>query len=167
MIGVPSEAGTLEDFTKRIGHYMELHQSLQRRGDPQRQRETMGENQVSQQALAMRIRVARSEARQGDIFSPAITEVLRKAMNAELRGDAASGTRDTIRDDAPAAFVLGVNDSYPHGASLATMPGNVLKILPVLPEGIEYRIVGSHLILRDVDADIVVDYIENVMCVSC
>ena len=47
------------------------------------------------------------------------------------------------------------------------MPVNVLKILPPLPRGLEYRIVDTHLILLDVDANIVVDYVLNVMCRTC
>jgi hypothetical protein len=33
--------------------------------------------------------------------------------------------------------------------------------LPQLPEDVEYRIVGKTLILRDVDANIIVDFIPN------
>ena len=84
-------------------------------------------------------------------------------MNPELRGAAAARTRESIRDEAPATFVLKVNGAYPEGASRSTMPGNVLAILPVLPEGLEYRIVDAHLILMDLDANIVVDYLLNVM----
>jgi hypothetical protein len=54
-----------------------------------------------------------------------------------------------------------VNAKYPAKATVTTMPPNVLKQLPVLPEGLEYRIVGSALILRDVDANLVVDYMTN------
>ena len=60
-----------------------------------------------------------------------------------------------------------MNATYPKGASLATMPPNVLEVLPRLPDGLEYRIVNTHLILWDVDADIVVDYVFDVMCSGC
>jgi hypothetical protein len=84
-----------------------------------------------------------------------------------LSGASAAGTRASIRDDGPEKFALQVNDAYPDGASLATMPPNLLEVLPRLPEGLEYRIVDTHLILRDVDADIVVDYLVDVMCSGC
>ena len=45
--------------------------------------------------------------------------------------------------------------------------GNVLKILPPLPSGLEYRIVDTHLILMDVAANSVVDYMLDVMCKTC
>ena len=47
------------------------------------------------------------------------------------------------------------------------MPGNVLAVLPPLPVGLEYRIVQSHLLLRDSDANIIVDYLLDVMCRTC
>jgi hypothetical protein len=47
------------------------------------------------------------------------------------------------------------------------MPVNVLKILPPLPEGLQYRIVDNHLLLMDVQANIIVDYILDVMCKTC
>ena len=89
-------------------------------------------------------------------------------MNREIRGlGAAAHTRASIREDGPAAFRLEVNADYPEGASLPTMPPNVLAILPPLPEALEYRIVDEHLIMRDRDANIVVDYLFNVMCAKC
>ena len=37
----------------------------------------------------------------------------------------------------------------------------VLESLPKLPDNIEYRFVGKHLILRDMRANLVIDYILN------
>jgi hypothetical protein len=127
----------------------------------------IGENLVSEHALAMRIRFARHDARPGDLFTLPIATALRRAMDPELRGLAAIRARESIRDDAPVVFVFVVNGDYPAGASRSTMPGNVLKILPPLPMGLEYRIVDTHLVLMDLDANIVVDYVLDVMCKTC
>jgi hypothetical protein len=56
---------------------------------------------------------------------------------------------------------LKVNAPYSEGAPLSTVPPNVLAALPQLPEALEYRVVGKHLILRDVKANIIVDFIPN------
>jgi len=157
----------LADFRQRVDRYKDLHDVLQPKGVPPEQTADVGQNQASRQALAARIRAARRTARRGEIFTPAIAAMLRTAMNPELRGATAAGTRVSIRDDAPASFALHVNGAYPEGASLPTVPPNVLAILPPLPEGLEYRIVDSHLLLMDIDADIVVDYMFDVMCVRC
>ena len=161
------DAEAVSDFTRRVERYVELRDKLQKQGTPQKTRENVGENLVSQEALATRIRAARSDARQGDIFTPAIAAALRRAMNPELRGGAAAGTREAIRHGAPVKFTFQVNGPYPEGATRSFMPANVLNILPPLPKGLEYRIVDTHLILMDVDANIVVDYLFDVMCAVC
>ena len=54
-----------------------------------------------------------------------------------------------------------VNGPYPDEEPLSTVPPNVLASLPELPEDIEYRFVGKHLILRDARANLIIDYIAN------
>jgi hypothetical protein len=157
----------VSDFRERVDDYMQLHEKLQAQGTRQKQRDNVGENEVSQQALAMRIRFARHDARPGDLFTLPIAMALRRALNPELRGVAAHPTRDAIREDAPTTFVLAVNADYPPGASRSSMPVNVLKILPPLPKGLEYRVVDTHLLLMDIEANIIVDYILDVMCKTC
>jgi len=154
-------------FRERAMDYMKLHDKLQSRGRRQNQGDDVVENKISQQALAMRIRAARHDARPGDLFTREIALALRRALNPELRGTAALGTRKSIREDAPATFVLAVNADYPPGAPRPSMPGNVLSILPALPKGLEYRIVDTHLLLMDTEANIIVDYILDVMCKAC
>ena len=157
----------VSDFRRRVDAYMKLHEKLRRQGARQNQRGDVGENLIAQTALAMRIRFARHDARPGDLFALPIAMALRRALNPVLRGVAARPTRESIREDAPAIFVLAVNADYPSGASVSTMPGNVLSILPPLPEGLQYRIVDTHLLLMDVEANIIVDYILDVMCQAC
>jgi len=56
---------------------------------------------------------------------------------------------------------LKVNATYPEGNPLPTTPPNVLQNLPKLPEQLEYRIWNKNLIIRDVQANIIVDFIPN------
>ena len=103
----------VSDFRRRADRYMELHEKLQKQGTRQKQRDDVGENLVSEQALAMRIRFARHDARPGDLFTPPIAMAIRRALDPELRGFAALSARQSIREDAPATFVLVVNGDYP------------------------------------------------------
>src|SRR5688572_29906905 len=144
----------VSDFRRRVDDYMKLHEKLQKQGTRQKERDDIGENLVSEHALAMRIRFARHDARPGDLFTLPIAMALRRAMDPELRGVAALRARESIREDAPETFVLVVNGSFPEGGARSTMPGNVLKILPPLPSGLEYRIIDTHLVLIDTSADI-------------
>jgi hypothetical protein len=56
-----------------------------------------------------------------------------------------------------------VNAKYPEAQPKPTMPANLLMNLPRLPEPLEYRVVGQHLLLLDTASDLVVDYILNVI----
>ena len=60
-----------------------------------------------------------------------------------------------------AKFQLAVNMTYPSTLPLVTVPAKLLRVLPQLPEQLEYRILGRHLILRDVKANIVVDFVRD------
>ena len=44
---------------------------------------------------------------------------------------------------------------------MATMPPSLLAVLPTLPKELEYRIIGKYLILRDVDAALILDVIPD------
>ena len=57
--------------------------------------------------------------------------------------------------------MLKVNAMYPPDTPLPSTPPQVLMNLPNLPEQLEYRIVGKNLIIRDVEANIVVDFVPN------
>jgi hypothetical protein len=58
---------------------------------------------------------------------------------------------------------LQINQSYPEEIPLQSTPPTLLLTLPELPKGLEYRILGRELVLRDSDANIVVDYIPNAL----
>jgi hypothetical protein len=111
-------------------------------------------------ALAARLKTARAAAKQGDIFTPAVTTQLKQILRPET---AAKGTKDAIKDDNPGAIAFKVNDPYPDKAPLSSMPVNVLQALPKLPENqdLDYRFVGKHLVLLDSRANMIVDYIPN------
>lgn len=43
------------------------------------------------------------------------------------------------------------------------MPARLFLKLPTLPEEVEFRFVGKHLVLRDTTADLIADYILDVV----
>ena len=83
-------------------------------------------------------------------------------MYPELKGDDGPETKEASRATRGRPRCrLKVNAKYPRRAPLPTVPPNLLARLPQLPEDVEYRIVGKDLILRDVDANIIVDFIRT------
>ena len=118
---------------------------------------------AAQDALSMRIRAARVNAKHGDVFTSEITAVFRRLLYPELRGDDGRDAKAIIKDDAPTNIPFKVNAKYPEGASVPTVPANLLINLPTLPEPLQFRIIDKHLILLDEDADVIVDYALNVI----
>ena len=103
----------------------------------------------------------RRRAQPGDIFTPDIRAKFRRLLAPELKGEDGRDAKEIVKDDAPSSIAFKVNAPYPEGAPLPTVPANLLLNLPPLPKHVEYRIIGRHLILRDADANIIVDYIPN------
>ena len=82
-----------------------------------------------------------------------------------MKGEEGRDAKAIIKDDAPAPGTVAfkVNAKYPEDQPKPTMPSNLLLNLPPLPEPLEYRVVGQHLLLLDTAADLVVDYMLNVI----
>jgi hypothetical protein len=151
----------LADFTKRIDAYMEIHKDFEKGRAEQKETNDPAKIHNAQTRLADGIRAARKDAKPGDIFTPQIRSMFRRLMYPETKGAQGRETKADIKEDAPAAIALKVNANYPEGQPLPTMPSNLLANLPQLPDSLEYRVVDKHLILRDVDANIIVDYVPN------
>ncbi len=83
-----------------------------------------------------------------------------RAVKSDVKETLKENTEER-KEEGKQPVVFKVNASYPDDTPLPTTPPQVLKSLPKLPEQLEYRIVGKTLIIRDVDADIIVDFVPN------
>jgi len=158
---VNPDALILQDFKERVDAYVAVHKKAAGEGPRLKESEEPAEIQKAQDALGARIRAARATARPGDIFTPDIRLRFRQLLYPETKGEKGADAKAILKDDAPATVPFKVNTKYPEGAPLPTVPVTMLMSLPVLPEELEYRIVGKHLILRDTRADIIVDFMAN------
>jgi len=166
--GTNTDALILQDFQKRIDAYMTIHKDAAKVSVPIKQTTNPAEIKIAQLALADGIRKARAMAKPGDIMTPEIRNLFRRIMYPELKGASGREIKEDVKEDirekdeAPQKKVnFSVNAAYPEGNALPTTPTNLLTSLPKLPEELEYRIVEKHLILRDVQANIVVDLLPN------
>ena len=81
-----------------------------------------------------------------------------------VKADVKEGLKENAeeqKEEGGKPVVMKVNAIYPPDAPLPTTPPQVLMNLPKLPEQLEYRIVGKNLIIRDVEANIIVDFVPN------
>ena len=141
------------DFDARVLDYFDLRTTLEDGLPAQHVTANPADNIEIQRTLARRIRRARAGALRGAIFTPAISVEFRRILLVETTPE----TRATIMDENPGQFSHRINGDYPKRRPLSTMPGTFLAVLPVLPDGLEYRFLGPHLILHDTRANVILD----------
>lgn len=162
---VNPNAAVMADFNSRVEKYAALYKDLAKGAAEQKSGRTPEQINEQKAALAARIQTARATARQGDIFAPETRPVFRKLLAPEMKGEDGRDVKAILKDDAPApgTVTFKVNAKYPESQPKPTMPANLLLNLPRLPDPLEYRVVGQHLLLLDTASDLVVDYILNVI----
>jgi hypothetical protein len=155
----------MADFKARVDKYAELHKDLAKGAATQKDNRTPEQIEAQKAALVTKVQAARAGAKQGDIFAPETRPVFRRLLAPELKGEDGRDAKAVMKDDAPAAGTVPfkVNAKYPEDQPKPTMPANLLLNLPKLPEPLEYRVVGQHLLLIDSASDLIVDYILNVI----
>lgn len=158
----------LAEFRDRLDAYAKLHRSAVLSLASIHEGLSVTELWAREDLVADTIRARRRSAQQGDLFTAAVRPVLVTMVRTYLSSPEGAAARDRIVRDNPAAetplipVALKVNGRYAHGAAFSMMPPTLLMRLPPLPEEVEYRFYGKHLLLRDVSADIILDYILNV-----
>ena len=141
------------EFSTRVRSYVELRSELRKGLPALRVTDDPAAIRRAERALARRIRSARSKARQGDIFTPTIGVEFRKALLVVMDVK----TWESIMDDNPGAFSARINGTYPEKKPLSTVPVSILAALPKLPDDVEYRFLGRHLVLLDTRARVLLD----------
>lgn len=159
---VNPEAQTMADFMKRVDDYVALHKKLEATLPPLPKQTNPTEVDQHERALAKLIQENRADAKPGDIFTPEMQAVVRRLLRPIFRGPGSKSIRAEILDNEYKGNVaLKVNGRYPDEVPLSTMPPQVLKALPKLPEELEYRFIQLNLILLDPHAHLIADYIPR------
>jgi hypothetical protein len=148
----------LKGFTERVNAYVDFKKKIaQGLKDPKPGDRATGAAEVVENTLAVRIQEARKGAKPGDIFGdagPYFKRIIERDTRTRWVRDAYNAMQEV-----PSKSPIEVNAVYPPKAALATVPPLILVNLPRLPDGLEYRFMGRDMILRDREANIVVDFI--------
>jgi hypothetical protein len=160
---VNPNAALAVDFTKRVEAYGELHKQAAGKMPPLPKEAAPEQIDNYQRALGQEIERLRGRAQPGDIFSKEIRAYFRRQLEGAFGGNEGRKLRETIMDENPGPIRLRVNGRYPDTVPLATMPPKVLAALPKLPQMLEYRFIGERLILLDVPAHLIIDFIEDAL----
>ena len=149
-------------FDASVEDYVQLHRRLERFVPPQVVTADPYLLFISRYALAAEIRRARPLARQGEVFTPEIAAMFRRIVARSLREDEIDMTVFLAEDGMTLPIDVRVNGDYPLGGPVTTMPPSLLKALPALPPELQYRFVNFNLILWDVHAALIVDFVPDV-----
>ena len=151
----------LQDFQRRVSDYVNLERSLAKGIAMNKPTDEPHVILERQHELARKIREARSKAQQGEIFTSAISKEFRRLLGLAMAGGNNVGIKKSLARSEPVRLALHVNETYPADVPLQSMPPTILINLPRLPPGLEYRIDGHALVLRDTGANVVVDLIPD------
>jgi len=147
------------DFMRRVEDYVALHRKLEKALPALPDQPTPAQIDQAQRGLFTLLTGARAGARPGDLFTPRMTAFVKDLLSRLFEGEAGQRLRASLMDENVKELRLAVNQRYPDGIPLATMPPRLLKALPTLPEQMEFRFVASQFVLLDTHANLVVDFI--------
>lgn len=151
----------LQAFYERIGSYVTVRDRLAEPLPPMTAATGSWSMMLAKRYLASAIRAARPAAR-GNVFNATVTSFFRHTISETLQSlDFTEFVSELIaRSGAGRGIHPVVNEPY-YGDVAERAPHVLARVLPNLPAGLEYRIAGYDLLLLDVYAEIVVDYVPD------
>ena len=162
----PEDARALATMNDRLREYVDVHLKLERSLPKLPKEATPQQIDKNQRALEKLVRETRTNAKRGDLFTAEAQPVIKRLLATVFGGPDGKQLKASIMDENPVDPVqlkLSVNGRYPDTVPLTTIPPQVLQTLPKLHEDLEYRFVGDWLILLDVHAHVIADYIDNAL----
>lgn len=151
----------VHEFRAEVARYMALRRRLRDEIKSLKPDSTATEIVQISDALAFAIQRARPKSGPGRFFTAATAAFLKRRINDTVRSENLARALATIDDEDLTTGAATVYLRFPASSPMATMPPSLLAVLPPLPRELEYRIMGTALVLRDVDAALILDYIPS------
>ena len=157
------EKTLLNDFNKSVKQYVALRESVRKKLPPLSKDSTPEQISAYQKGFVDALRVERSDAKHGYMFTPTVADYIRAIIKTEFKGTDRVQLRETILEADTAGVPLKVNYPYPETKELTQIPPTLLLKLPQLPKEVKYRFVVRNLLLVDTDNGLIVDYLVNAL----
>ena len=151
-----------QEFSRNVELYEQLRKQLESKLPSSKSTDDPQSILARERVLAARIVEARSSAKVGDIFADGASAAFRKEIQDAFSGPKGRELYKTIFQGEPLNVSLHVNQVYPASRPATTVPPTLLLLLPKLPQGLEYRIIGRDFALEDVKATLLIDFIRGV-----
>ena len=148
----------------RLREYIDLHLKFERSLPKVSNDSTADQLDRNRTALRALMSQARATARPGDLFTAEARPVILRLLASVFEGADGKQVRASIMDENPiTARNVAVNGAFPDDMPMSSMPPAILQILPKLSEDLQYRFIGTSLVLLDTHAHMIADYIENAL----
>lgn len=160
----PAEDKGFAHFSANVQRYLKVHERAEKEIPKPKSANSPEALVARQRSLREQIQHLRENAKRGDIFTPDAAAAFRRATDREFHGSKAENARATIQQGEPVQRVdPQINKIYPQGLPYTSVPPTLLLKFPTLPGAVAYRIAGRDLILLDVDADLVIDFMPDAL----
>jgi hypothetical protein len=176
---VKMDSELLDDFYDEIQDYVRLRHAAVDVVPPLPAEATAEQIATRQKALTAAIVQYRKKAREGEIFTREIEAAFRRIFREAFASPEGRGILQEIRQGNPKLegtprptnptqedmkpVRLAINAVYPDDAPFSSVPPSLLLKVPALPEQVRYRFVGRALILRDTEANVILDFIRDIV----
>jgi hypothetical protein len=160
---VSANKSTVADFNKSVEAYVKLREDLDNRLPKLPKKATPEQIEAHKTALLRSVQQARAGARQGYIFTPAASELIRAVIKTEFKGRDRRELRSAVFEAETKGVPVRVNAAYPEAKELVEMPPSLLLALPQLPKQLRYRFVGTNLLLVDRENNLIVDHMPRAL----
>lgn len=159
---VNAQAAAMLEFQERLQAYLDLREALSATLGPLSPTADSSALAARQEALAAAMKRARARAKQGNLLPALVAEQIADTVAADRRRRQPAQRSATLRE-VPQLPSPAINGTYPPDAALPTVPALLLRNLPRLPDNLQYRFYGRHVVILDGDLQIITDYVSDVL----
>jgi hypothetical protein len=151
----------LAPFTRALEQYLKVRTRVTAEIPSLTVTDKPAEIESTSDRLAAAIVRGRGKVALGEFFGPPVdAEVRRRLTEVGKTIDLRAIVMPDDQEERSTGRVS-LHARFPAGTLVSTMPPSVLAVLPAIPATLEYRFVGTTLILRDVEAALILDVLPN------
>ena len=159
----PQKDAVSAEFVTRAKAYVAAREQIDNALPPMPAKATAEQIEEHKKSLLTATQKARTGQKQGNIFTPTASAMIRSIISNEFKGQDREKLRKMIYEAENKNVKVAVNVAYPESAEQLEMPPTLLLALPQLPKQVRYRFVGTYLLLVDRENNLIVDYMTGAL----
>jgi hypothetical protein len=158
------EARAVEDFNTRIQAYITVHHQAEEESALAAHPEALSSTKEiadRKYKLAKQIALLRKDTGEGNIFTAEAKAHFIRAIDSAYQANPEAISIAVACAPTCAEQSVAANAVYPERLGFSMMTPTLLRRLPQLPQELEYRILNRDLIIRDREANWIIDVMRN------